>query len=98
VLAALRTAGIEPGADVAVASFDDTPEARQQQPPLTSVSTYPERTGAQAAELLLRRIEDPTRPAQTVLLKPELHVRESTANLRLTREQSLRLIPGRSYR
>src|SRR6266540_635385 len=76
VLAALRTAGIEPGADVAVAVFDDAPEACLQQPPLTSVSTYPDRTGAQAAELLLRRIEDPTRPAQTVLLKPELHVRE----------------------
>jgi DNA-binding LacI/PurR family transcriptional regulator len=91
VLAALRTAGIEPGTDVAVASFDDTPEAPLQQPPLTSVTTYPGRTGTVAAELLLRRLEDPGRPFETVLLKPELHARASTANLRLTREQSPRL-------
>jgi LacI family transcriptional regulator len=98
VLAALRIAGIEPGTDVAVSSFDDTPEARLQQPPLTSVSTHPGRTGTLAAELLLRRLEDPGHPSETVLLKPELHVRESTANLRLTREQSLRRARGGPHR
>ncbi len=78
VLASLRTAGLEPGEDVAVASFDDTPDARLQKPPLTSVSTYPDRTGTQAAELLMRRIDDPTLPVHNVLLTPELHAREST--------------------
>lgn len=99
VLAAVRIAGIEPGTDVAVASFDDTPEARLQQPPLTSVSTHPGRTGTLAAELLLRRLEDPGHPSETVLLKPELHARESTAKLRPTREQSLRrVVRGGSHR
>jgi LacI family transcriptional regulator len=78
VLASLRAAGIEPGTEVAIASFDDTPDARLQQPPLTSVSTYPDDTGTQAAELLLRRIDDPALPTHNVLLTPKLHVREST--------------------
>jgi LacI family transcriptional regulator len=78
VMAALRAAGLRPGVDVAVASFDDLLDAGLQQPPLTSVATHPDRTGAEAAELLLRRIEDPTLPPRTVLIAPELHVREST--------------------
>ena len=89
VMAALRGAGIQPGRDIAVASFDDIPDAAVQQPPLTSVATYPDRTGVDAAELLLRRIDDPTLPPRTVLLTPELHVRESTtAHARSTAHRS----------
>lgn len=80
VMGALRGAGVQPGRDVAVASFDDVPDSAVQQPSLTSVATYPDRTGADAAELLLRRIEDPTLPPRTVLLTPQLHVRESTTS------------------
>jgi LacI family transcriptional regulator len=82
VLAALRSAGLSPGVDVAVASFDDIPLATLQQPPLTSVATHPERVGAEAADLLLRRINDPALPPRTVLLAPELHERESTLHAR----------------
>jgi LacI family transcriptional regulator len=90
VMAALRAAGIQPGREVAIASFDDIPDAVAQQPPLTSVATYPDRTGAEAAELLLRRIDDPSLPPRTVLLAPELQVRESTMNSHLTAEHSRR--------
>jgi LacI family transcriptional regulator len=81
-MAALRAAGLRPGRDVAVASFDDILDASLEQPPLTSVATHPDRTGTEAAEFLLRRIEDPSLPPRTVLLSPELHVRESTTGRR----------------
>lgn len=81
VMAALRAAGLQPGRDIAVASFDDILDAGLQQPPLTSVATHPDRTGTEAAEFLLRRIEDPSLPPRTVLLSPELHVRESTTGI-----------------
>jgi len=79
-MAALRGAGLKPGVDIAVASFDDLPAAAQQQPTLTSVASYPNRTGAEAADLLRRRMDDPDLPPRTVLLAPELHVRQSTVD------------------
>ena len=49
-------------------------------PTLTSVASYPNRTGAEAADLLRRRMDDPDLPPRTVLLAPELHVRQSTVD------------------
>ncbi len=77
-MAALRASGVEPGRDMAVAGFDDIPDAAGQQPSLTSVATHPDRTGVEAAEILLHRIADPAGPPRTILLAPELKVREST--------------------
>jgi LacI family transcriptional regulator len=74
----LRAHGIEPGRDVAVASFDDVPDAAAQQPGLTSAAGFPERVGAEAARLLMDRLEDPSRPPRHVLISPRLSVREST--------------------
>jgi LacI family transcriptional regulator len=78
VLPALRAAGIEPGRDVAVGSFDDVGGSEIQHPPLTSVATYPDRIGTEAAGLLLERIADPDLEPRKILLKPELTVRESS--------------------
>ncbi len=80
VLHALRDSGLEAGADIAVAGFDDVADARYQSPPLTSVATFPSETGAQAARLLLARIEVPQRPCESVILAPRLNIRESTAS------------------
>src|SRR5947208_7931 len=74
----LRAAGIVPGADVALGSFDDIPEAALQHPPLTSVATHPERVGAEAARLLLERIDAPDVAPRRVLLSPRLFVRASS--------------------
>ena len=78
VIAGLRAAGLEPGRDVAVGSFDDIPEAAVQHPGLTSVATYPERVGAEAARLLLERIGAPELAPRRVVLTPRLSVRAST--------------------
>jgi LacI family transcriptional regulator len=74
----LREAGREPGREVALASFDDIAEAQLQHPPLTSVATYPELVGAQAARLLLERLDAPGTKPRRVVLEPHLHVRASS--------------------
>jgi LacI family transcriptional regulator len=78
VESALREAGLEPGRDVALASFDDIAEAQLQHPPLTSVATYPELVGAEAARLLLERLDAPDGEPRRVVLEPRLHVRASS--------------------
>jgi LacI family transcriptional regulator, galactose operon repressor len=90
----LRAAGIVPGADVAVGSFDDIPEAALQHPPLTSVATHPERVGAEAARLLLERIDAPDVAPRRVLLSPRLSVRASSTT-RLARTGSGSEAPSR---
>ena len=82
VLSGLRATGIEPGPDVALASFDDIPEMALQHPPLTSVATFPDRVGAEASRLLLERIAAPDLDARKVVLTPSLSVRASSTILR----------------
>jgi LacI family transcriptional regulator len=82
VMSGLRAAGLEPGRDVALASFDDIPDAELQHPPLTSVATYPERVGAEAARLLTERLDSPALAPRDVLLSPQLAVRASSTTFR----------------
>jgi LacI family transcriptional regulator len=78
ILSALRARGIEPGRDVAVASFDNVPEAAQHFPGLTSADGFPTRVGSVATELVLHAIAEAPRPAQRVLVQPVLQARDST--------------------
>jgi LacI family transcriptional regulator len=78
IVSALRAAGVEPGRDVALGSFDDIPEAALQHPGLTSVATYPERVGAEASRLLLERIDLADLAPRKVILEPRLSVRASS--------------------
>jgi LacI family transcriptional regulator len=80
IMNGLRARGIVPGRDVAVASFDDVPDAAFQQPPLTSAAGHPEVVGAQATRLLLERLEDPDREPRSVLIEPRLAPRASTTS------------------
>jgi LacI family transcriptional regulator len=82
VLTGLRAAGVEPGTDVAVGSFDDILEASVTHPPLTSVATFPEQVGNEAARLLMERLNAPDAPPQRILLSPRLSVRASTTTSR----------------
>jgi LacI family transcriptional regulator len=75
----LRRRDLEPGRDIAVASFDDVPFAALQVPQLTSVATHPVEVGLAAAQLLLDRIKEPDRSIRHILIPPELRVRASTA-------------------
>ncbi|MDM8084863.1 LacI family DNA-binding transcriptional regulator [Cellulomonas cellasea] len=75
----LRQHGIEPGADVALASFDNIPTAAQIHPTLTSVDSAPHLLGAEAFRLLTSRIAEPGGVAESVVVEPHLVIRQSTA-------------------
>ncbi|MBP1136642.1 LacI family transcriptional regulator [Arthrobacter sp. PvP023] len=80
----LRRRGLEPGRDIAVASFDDTRIAAGQVPPMTSVAGFPQQVGAKGTELLLKRLTDGNAdiPAQLSLIQPQLKIRSSTVTWR----------------
>lgn len=79
VLHVLREHALEVGHDVAVAGFDDTADAQHQNPPLTSVATFPERIGEEAARLLLDRFDRPDRQPRPCIVAPQLNIRASTS-------------------
>lgn len=80
----MRRRGLEPGRDIAVASFDDTRIAAGQTPPMTSVAGFPQQVGAKGTEMLLTRLADGNAdmPPQLALIEPQLKIRSSTATWR----------------
>jgi LacI family transcriptional regulator len=78
VINLLRDEGLEPGRDVALASFDNTPVSSEVKPAVTSVDHHAGLLAQQAVQLLFARIEDPTREWQRLTLPGTLVIREST--------------------
>lgn len=74
----LRSIGLEPGTDCSVVGMDDVSEAALWQPGLTTISIERGSIGRAAGQLLMGRLEEPGRPFQRVIIKPELVVRSST--------------------
>jgi LacI family transcriptional regulator len=74
----LRRRGIRPGADIAIATFDDSVVTRLLDPPLTTIATFPHNIGGETVSLLLSRLQSPGAPARTVTVAPELHLAAST--------------------
>lgn len=77
-LGELRRHSIRPGRDVAIVSFDNSPEAKHMHPALTSVDTYMSEVGEGAARQVLERINEPDRPTTSRMLQPTLNVRASS--------------------
>jgi LacI family transcriptional regulator len=81
---ALARHGLVAGHDMAVTGFDDTAEAAQLSPALTTVAVDAARLGAEAAAMLLRRIdaqslpEPELDPTQTFLGDTQLIIRQSS--------------------
>lgn len=84
VYSELHARGIRPGADVAVAGFDDVHATIFNTPPLTSVATFPDKIGARSAAAMLEAIEarhDQEAEPHGVdrgLIDPVLRIRAST--------------------
>ena len=78
VISLLRAEGLEPGRDVAVASFDNTPLSGEVKPAVTSVDHHAGQLAQRAMQLLFERTEDPGREWQRLTLPGTLIVREST--------------------
>jgi DNA-binding LacI/PurR family transcriptional regulator len=76
-LMALREAGRRVPADVAIVGFDDSSAAIAAAPALTTVRHPLEDMAAEAARLLLARIEDPGMRVSSVIYEPTLVLRQS---------------------
>lgn len=76
-LRALRDAGKRVPEDVAIAGFDDIPNAARTDPPLTTVRQPIQRMGSVAAEALIDLISHPDRPPRRIILPTEMVIRAS---------------------
>ena len=75
VLRALKERGLRCPGDVEVASSDDSDWLDAFEPPVTTVVQPAYALGEHAADLLLKRIREPGRAFQKIVLAPELRVR-----------------------
>jgi LacI family transcriptional regulator len=75
----LADAGIDVGAEIGVAGFDDIPIAHYTSPGLTTMNARIAELGATAAEKLIRLIAEPDAPRDSTILGPQLIARQSTA-------------------
>jgi LacI family transcriptional regulator len=77
---ALRQSGLSVPDDISVVGFNDS-EGALMEPPLTSVREFPEEIGKHLAELVLRRIQQPDREPQRIVIPTKVILRESTRPL-----------------
>ncbi|MFW2367590.1 MAG: LacI family DNA-binding transcriptional regulator [Desulforhopalus sp.] len=77
VLMAIRESKIVIPDEIALVSFDDPTWAKLVEPALTVIEQPTYEIGRTAAELLIKRIQDPTRSHREVVLKTKLIVRHS---------------------
>lgn len=76
---ACRKRGIRVPEQMSIVGFDDIPFAALTTPPLTTVAQPTYELGYKAAELLLRRFQQPNLPPQQVTLQCKLVIRQTTA-------------------
>jgi LacI family fructose operon transcriptional repressor len=74
---ALRESGLAMPEEIAFASFDETTWTSLVEPGVTVIEQPTHEIGQTAAELLIKRLQEPDRPARQVILKGKLIVRES---------------------
>jgi LacI family transcriptional regulator len=74
----LEEKGIIPGRDIAIVGVDDIPEASIIKPKLTTVSSFPFLRGVKAANILHERVKGYTGEPQTIILEPQLIIRDSS--------------------
>jgi len=72
-------AGLRCPDELSVVGFNDMPFVDRFRPALTTVRIPEYEIGRRAARLLLARIEQPDDRPETILIAPELVVRDSTA-------------------
>lgn len=80
-LQAIRENRLSVPDDIILLGFDDMPWAVCLQPPLTVVAQPTYALGEAAAQLLVERIHNPSRPVRKLMLEASLIVRASTAGV-----------------
>ena len=76
---ALRESGLRVPQDVSVTGHNDMPLMDRIEPALTTIRIQHHEMGRSAAQLLLQAMANPSRANTTIVLRPELVVRGSTA-------------------
>jgi LacI family transcriptional regulator len=76
-LRALRDAAVRVPEDMALVGFDDFDWAEFSSPPLTVMAQPATELGRATVDLLVRRLDDPSREPRTLRLSPELKIRAS---------------------
>ncbi|QOR70228.1 LacI family DNA-binding transcriptional regulator [Ruania alkalisoli] len=79
VVQGLIGAGVDVPGEVAVIGYDDISFAETAAVPLTTVRQLSRDIGSAAASLLLNELDDPDRPKEQLVFRPELIARASTA-------------------
>ncbi|WP_245831035.1 LacI family DNA-binding transcriptional regulator [Sediminibacillus massiliensis] len=83
VIEAIKEMGLEIPVDIGIVSYDETVWARHLTPPLTTIWQPGYEMGRLAARNLINSIEDPSfQTGQTIILEPQLIVRESCGNIK----------------
>ncbi|WP_309084814.1 LacI family DNA-binding transcriptional regulator [Chelativorans sp.] len=75
----IARAGLVPGVDISVTGYDDLEEAAIATPALTTVWNGQREVGRRAARVLLDRLNGAEVNPVQELIKPELHIRQSTS-------------------
>lgn len=78
VMYGLSRAGLRPGVDIAVIGYDDIDEAAIATPALTTVANGQSEVGRRAAGALLDRLQGQPASEETILITPELKIRQSS--------------------
>jgi len=81
-LTATRQRGLKIPDEISIVGFDDMPWASLLQPPLTAVAQPTYQMGQRAAELLLGRMKERTKPVANERMQTQLIVRGSTGKPR----------------
>jgi LacI family repressor for deo operon, udp, cdd, tsx, nupC, and nupG len=77
-MSAVQKSGRRIPEDIAVAGFDNIDFARYMNPPLTSAGYDSNDLAAAIVRLVLKQLETPEAPAETVTLENNLFIRKST--------------------
>lgn len=80
VLDALVVRGLKPGKDVAVVGYDNSSNSKTPISALTTVDIHGTELGQAAAELALKRIQEPESKTHKVVLEPTLVLRQSSTS------------------
>lgn len=80
-LRALKESKLSVPEDISFVAFDDPEWATLIHPPLTVAAQPTYKLGHRAAELIMKRISDPTRPKETIVLEPQIKIRKSVRNI-----------------
>jgi len=78
----IARAGLTPGIDISVTGYDDLEEASIATPALTTVWNGQREVGRRAARVLLDRLNGASVETEQELIRPELHIRQSTGKPR----------------